>query len=307
MSSGVHLHVFQYLPKPSNLFGRIVQNQRFAATDQFAYVFATVQHVAQHARRVVRCRFLSSCNHLVIPIEILAQPLYQRLIAHWMSNHKTAGNKCVNQSARSRRFTIDSHQRAPGYAGRSIDLVDPLCWQQTTRCTRMLQPRDIVAVFEDDPESGGTIGHYGTVVRVAANAFTSPNDRIVRVFVQGREIDIPERDVLPTGRVDDSNPWVNTSCCVQFDPPNDSGEQRGSYRSRAGQFRFVFRVSERPVSTYNLRLPPPTERERNGNLEYNAAAGSILDHAYVLRAIGEITGELALPDHHAIKTNTIEP
>ncbi|WP_037199845.1 hypothetical protein [Rhodopirellula baltica] len=164
----------------------------------------------------------------------------------------------------------------------------------------MLQPRSIVAVFADDPESGGTIGHYGTVIRVSPNAFTSPGDRIVRVLVQGREIDIPESDVLVTARVDVSNPWVNTSCSVRLDPIDDSGEWCGVYRSRAGQFKFVFRLSEQPISTYRLRLPPVTECVRHGHLEYCAAVGSTLDHTYVLRAIGEITGELALPDRHAI-------
>ena len=163
----------------------------------------------------------------------------------------------------------------------------------------MLQPRDIVAVFVNDPESGGMIGRFGTVIRVGPNAFTFPGDQIVRVLVAGREIEFLERDLLAIGCCDESNPWVKTSCAVQFESLGNTGEQRGSYRSRWGSIDFLFRVSERPVSTYNLRLPPPTERLRRGNLEYNAAAGSRLDHAYVLRAIGEITGELALPGHDA--------
>lgn len=170
----------------------------------------------------------------------------------------------------------------------------------------MLHPRDIVAVFEDDPESGGTIGHYGTVIRIGTSAFSSPDDQMIRVLVKGREIDLPERDVLATGRIDDSNEWVNTSCSVQFEPCNDDDQQRGSYRSRAGTFSFVFRFSERPISTYKLRFQPITETERHGDLEYNAASDATLDRAYVLRAIGAITGELALPGDD-VSNNTQPP
>ncbi|WP_150122565.1 hypothetical protein [Rhodopirellula islandica] len=64
---------------------------------------------------------------------------------------------------------------------------------------------------------------------------------------------------------------------------------------------FAFRVSNRPISTYRLRLSPLKEGTRHGDLEYDAAARSTLDHAFVLRAIGEITGELAVDEQHAVK------
>ena len=158
----------------------------------------------------------------------------------------------------------------------------------------MLQPRDIVAVFRDDPESGGTIGHYGTVVRVDADAFTRPEDRSIVVLVQGRQAKMFERDVIATGRVDESNPWVNTACTVRFATQTSPTELTGTYLSRVGSFDFEFRVCDKISDTYNLRFPLNADH-RHGRLEYFVAKQHQLDRSLVLRAIGNITGELALP------------
>ena len=159
----------------------------------------------------------------------------------------------------------------------------------------MLQPRDIVAVFTDDPESGGTIGHYGTVVRVDSDAFTPPGDRSIVVLVQGRQSRMLERDVIATGRVDESNPWVNTACTVQFAPQDCPTLLTGTYQSRVGSFDFEFRSSDKVADTYHLRFPL-TADQRHGHPEYFVAKQHQLNHSLVLRAIGKITGELAVPD-----------
>lgn len=172
-------------------------------------------------------------------------------------------------------------------------------WSPHLTTSEPLQPRTLVVVFKESPESGATLGYYGTITRVLNSSVVrhpeQPDWWIYRVFLPhfNRHFDIPARQLIATANVDPTEPSRDPVCELQFDsrPNADNDEIHGAYRlpSRDWDF-FDFRKSDQSAPTYQLSMPLELPRKRASKLSYQIPSTEVLDRDYVLRAIGEIIG-----------------
>ena len=155
-----------------------------------------------------------------------------------------------------------------------------------------------VLICLDDPESGGTLGYYGTIVRVLGKSKAQFPDQPhlweyrVSVFGRKEKINVSGQMLLATGIVDSAEFEQNLEGKITFDarPGSDNVELSGSYRlpSRGATY-FVFRKTDTPVATYKLEMQLDTNRPES-ILLYDVPRNVTLNADYVLTAIRALLG-----------------
>jgi hypothetical protein len=154
-----------------------------------------------------------------------------------------------------------------------------------------------VIVCLDNPESGGTLGYYGTIVRVLGRSKIQYPDQAqfwhyrVSIPQQNRRINIPARMLLATGILD-SCEFADLEGKIAFDerPYSDNHELSGSYRLPArGVTYFTFLKVAVPVATYKLALQMDANPPES-ILLYDVPQKAKLDRDYVRHAILDLLG-----------------
>lgn len=159
------------------------------------------------------------------------------------------------------------------------------------------EPGQHVIVCLENPESGGTLGHYGTIVRILGRSKTQYPDQpeawYYRVSVPylNRNINVPHGLLLATGVLD---PFIYEELAgkIAFDvrPHSDNQELSGSYRLPArGVTYFTFRKSPIPVATYTLEMQLKTKAPES-ILVYQVPQNVKLNREYVALAIRNLLG-----------------
>jgi hypothetical protein len=164
------------------------------------------------------------------------------------------------------------------------------------------EPGQHVIVCLDDPESGGTLGYYGTIVRILGKSKTQFPDQPylwhyrVSVPYLNRRISVPGQMLLATGILepfegDDLDGKIIFDIGPHRDNEDrDNDEISGSYRlPSSGVTYFLFRKSLGPVATYQLQMQIPPDRPES-ILTYHVPQNANLNTDYVLRAIRDLLG-----------------
>lgn len=162
-----------------------------------------------------------------------------------------------------------------------------------------LKPRQIVIMFGNCPDSGATLGFYGTVTRVLNSSVvrhpSRPDLWVYRVLMPhfGCQFDISARKLFAPGTLAPAVPCAEPVCELEFDaePADDNEEIHGAYRLPGHDWDyFVFRKSDQPRAGYELRMPAETLRTKPAKLCYSVPRSEVLDRDYVLKAVGDIFG-----------------
>lgn len=167
------------------------------------------------------------------------------------------------------------------------------------RSEAKFDPGQYVIVCEQDPESGRTLGYYGTIVRVLANSKIrnpeSPNLWRYRVSVpyMQRELVAAGISLVSTGMFEDSVD-VEPDWKIIFDrtPKIDNQTISGSYRLPCtGPTYFLFQKSDSDIVTYRLTMEMGEVRPES-KLLYHVPQNAKLDSVYVRDSIRRLVGAL---------------
>ena len=120
-------------------------------------------------------------------------------------------------------------------------------------------------------ETSETVGYYGTVLRILAEAKLrypdEPRKWKYRVFVPilDRQITVPGRLLVSTGTLGESTEDLDWKICFDTIPSSDHSEVTGSYRiPNSGTTYFKFEKTECAAETYRLLMQiatsPPESR-----------------------------------------------
>ena len=160
------------------------------------------------------------------------------------------------------------------------------------------KPGQSVIVCLDDPESGATLGYYGTIIRIFGKSKTQfpnqPQHWYYRVEVPylNKKIDVPARMLLSTENLGRSEFKDERDQKICFDkrPDQDNDEISGSYRLSSGSITyFMFRKSDMPVATYKLDMQIHANHPET-LLLYHVPKNATLNSEYVRLAIRELLG-----------------
>jgi hypothetical protein len=176
----------------------------------------------------------------------------------------------------------------PGFNDRAAEIVNG---------QSPFEPRQHVIICLDDPESGGTLGYYGTIVRVLGRSKTEYPDQPdlwhyrVSIPAQNRKVNVPSCMLLATGILDPCE-FADLDGKIAFDerPHSDNHELSGSYRLPArGVTYFTFRKSAAPVATYQLAMQMDSDPPES-ILVYHVPQKAKLNREYVRQAIFDLLG-----------------
>jgi len=177
------------------------------------------------------------------------------------------------------------------------------------RHTEPIAPGTRVAVFLDEGASGGTLGHYGTLLGVCASTMASSGNRDrkyyrIHVPALGRVIALESTHFLIIRDTNGESQLLSPAeiahldeviepCELEFESPvsDDNNELYGHYRFGLWQRGwFHFRKHEHPQPSYQLGMPIAGKHEGRAMLRYRIPANEILDRGYVLRTLASVLG-----------------
>lgn len=158
-------------------------------------------------------------------------------------------------------------------------------------------PGQHVIICQEDPESGETIGYYGTVIQVLAESKIrlpeSPHLWQYRVSVpyMQRAITVPARMLVATGMRDGrAHAQPDWKICFDRIPENDNETISGSYRlPNTGTTYFLFQKSDSDVLLYKLSMQIGETRPE-WKLIYEVPRPAKLDSVYVRDSIRKLIG-----------------
>lgn len=178
---------------------------------------------------------------------------------------------------------------------REITLENPFSPQQR-----------VIVCREEYGEPSESVGYYGTVVRILADAKLRYPDQPslwdYRVFVPflDQQLTVPGRQLVSTGILGESIEDLDWKICFDTIPTDDNSEITGSYRiPNSGTTYFKFRKTDCDTETYRLAIQiaisPPESK-----LFFNVPLNTQLTANYVRATIRRILG---LSDNQTSKCN----
>lgn len=159
-------------------------------------------------------------------------------------------------------------------------------------------PGQRVLVLGDDPQSGATLGHYGTIIRILGRLKSGfPDDPefwSYRVWVPilNRRLNVHAGQLLALGSQDREDLIKELQGKIIFDAPlsQDNREISGCYQLPAhGIPYYRFQKRDIPVAIYQLEMQNHLHQPES-TLTYDVPEHVNLDAEYVIRAVREVLG-----------------
>ena len=154
----------------------------------------------------------------------------------------------------------------------------------------------VIVCREEGRDASETLGYYGTVVRILAEAKLGypdhPNKWDYRVFVPylNRQITVPGHMLVATGILGDAIDELDWKICFDTIPKDDTYKISGSYRiPNSGTTYFSFEKTESAVATYRLLMKVATSSPEF-KLFFSVPRKTNLTADYVRASIREILG-----------------
>ena len=154
----------------------------------------------------------------------------------------------------------------------------------------------VVVCHEENNDPTNTIGYYGTVIQILAEAkLQFPSQPLLwqyRVFIPflDRVITVPGRLLVSTGILGHTIENLDWQICFDTTPAVDNSEIHGSYRiPGSGTTYFKFRKTEAKVATYQLAVQITTALP-DARLIFDVPRTTQLTPTYVRAAIRRILG-----------------
>lgn len=164
-------------------------------------------------------------------------------------------------------------------------------------CPNQFEPEQRVIACQEDAESGGTIGFYGTVVRCLAESrirYPDEADKwVYRVSVPyfRRTVNVPGNMLVAIDMLDENkSEKLDWLICFDSIPADDNQSISGSFKlPNSGATFFKFKKSAAEVASYKLKMQMDREKPEFV-LIYDVPRQAKLDANYVRDAIRTLIG-----------------